>query len=52
MKSKLFTVTYKENPNSETIKRNIFAFSENDVKNILKYEDDITKNNLVILTIS
>ena len=47
----MYRVTYQERPGDKIIIRNIIAYSHNDVRQILKYEDDITKNNLVIITI-
>ena len=47
----MYRVIYQERPGDKIIMRDITAYSHNDVRQILTYEDDITKNNLVIITI-
>ena len=48
MKNKKFRVVYRERPLSEKITRLVIAYSPYDVKSFLKFEDEVTKNNLVV----
>ncbi len=54
MKTKLYEVTYKVTPTSETQTRELYQYQNISIESmtsILKYESDITKNELVVVSL-
>ncbi len=51
MKNKTFQVEYRENPTGEVIRRKVRAYSEEGVTSFLKFEKDVTLNNLLIISV-